>query len=108
MIRLCLDTTGYSRLMRGHDRLRERLEAADEVLLPVTVLGELYAGFQGGQVALAKVYALGQRTGVRTFTNQRCWLVPLIYQEPDQMLACFAGGTGDKDVHAHRAVLNVE
>lgn len=49
MIRLCLDTTGYSRLMRGHDRLRERLEAADEVLLPVTVLGELYAGFQGGR-----------------------------------------------------------
>ena len=49
MIRLCLDTTGYSRLMRGHDRLRERLEEADEVLLPATVLGELYAGFQGGR-----------------------------------------------------------
>ena len=49
MIRLCLDTTGYSRLMRGSDRLRERLEEADEVLLPVTVLGELHAGFQGGR-----------------------------------------------------------
>ena len=49
MIRRCLDTTGYSRLMRGNDRLRERLEEADEVLLPVTLLGELYAGFQGGR-----------------------------------------------------------
>lgn len=49
MIRLCLDTTGYSRLMRGHERLRERLEEADELLLPVTVLGELYAGFLGGR-----------------------------------------------------------
>ena len=48
MIRLCLDTTGYSRLMRGQQALQDRLEVADEVLLPVTVLGELYAGFRGG------------------------------------------------------------
>lgn len=49
MIRLCLDTTGYSRLMRGQPGLRERLEEADEILLPVTVLGELHAGFLGGR-----------------------------------------------------------
>ena len=48
MIRLCLDTTGYSRLLRGQPGLRDRLEEADEILLPVTVLGELHAGFQGG------------------------------------------------------------
>jgi len=48
VIRLCLDTTAYSRLMRGQPKLQERLESADEVLLPVTVLGELYAGFEGG------------------------------------------------------------
>ena len=35
-------------LMRGQPKLQERLESADEVLLPVTVLGELYAGFEGG------------------------------------------------------------
>ena len=46
--RLCLDTTAYSRLMRGQPKLQERLESADEILVPVTVLGELYAGFQGG------------------------------------------------------------
>ncbi len=49
MIRLCLDTTGYSRLMRGQPELQQRLEAVDEILLPVTVLGELHAGFQGGR-----------------------------------------------------------
>lgn len=49
MIRLCLDTTAYSRLMRGQAKLQERLEAADEILLSVTMLGELYAGFQGGR-----------------------------------------------------------
>lgn len=48
MIRLCLDTTGYSRLMRGRPGLQQRLEEADEILLPVTVLGELEAGFRGG------------------------------------------------------------
>jgi tRNA(fMet)-specific endonuclease VapC len=48
VIRLCLDTTAYSRLMRGQPKLQDRLEGADEILLPATVLGELYAGFQGG------------------------------------------------------------
>jgi predicted nucleic acid-binding protein len=48
VIRLCLDTSAYSRLMRGQPKLQERLEAADQILLPVTVLGEVYSGFQGG------------------------------------------------------------
>lgn len=48
MIRLCLDTSAYSRLMRGHPKLQAMLEAADQILLPVTVLGEVYTGFQGG------------------------------------------------------------
>lgn len=41
MIRLCLDTSAFTRLMRGQPNLQERLEAADEILLPVTVLGEV-------------------------------------------------------------------
>ncbi|MCE9630196.1 MAG: type II toxin-antitoxin system VapC family toxin [Planctomycetia bacterium] len=48
VIRLCLDTSAYSRLMRGQPKLQQRLEAADQILLPVTVLGEVYTGFQGG------------------------------------------------------------
>jgi predicted nucleic acid-binding protein len=34
--------------MRGQPKLQERLEAADEILLPATMLGEVYAGFHGG------------------------------------------------------------
>lgn len=48
MIRLCLDTSGYSRLMRGHPPLQQRLEEVDEILLPITVIGELQAGFLAG------------------------------------------------------------
>lgn len=48
MIRLCLDTSGYSRLMRGHGPLERRLEEADEILLSATVIGELLAGFLAG------------------------------------------------------------
>ena len=48
VIRLCLDTTAYSRLMRGRPKLQALLEGVDEILLPATMLGEVYAGFQGG------------------------------------------------------------
>jgi tRNA(fMet)-specific endonuclease VapC len=48
VIRVCLDTSAYSRLMRGQPKLQERLESADEILLPATMLGEVYAGFHGG------------------------------------------------------------
>jgi tRNA(fMet)-specific endonuclease VapC len=48
VIRLSLDTSGYSRLMRGRPKLQARLESADEILLSATMLGEVYAGFQGG------------------------------------------------------------
>ena len=34
VIRLCLDTSAFSRLMRGQPNLHEQLEAADEILLP--------------------------------------------------------------------------
>ena len=40
--------------MRGQPKLQERLESADEVLLPVTVLGELCAGFEGGSRLASK------------------------------------------------------
>lgn len=58
MIRLCVDTSAYSRLMRGEERLRQRLEIADEILLPIPVLGELYAGFQSGRRAAENLVLL--------------------------------------------------
>lgn len=60
MIRLCLDTSGYSRLMRGHAPLQKRLEEADEILLPATVLGELHAGFLAGSRAADNVALLAE------------------------------------------------
>jgi predicted nucleic acid-binding protein len=35
-------------MMKGHAPLTELLEAAEEVLVPATVLGELHAGFEMG------------------------------------------------------------
>ena len=45
---VCVDTSAYSHLMRGREALRVRLEEADTVYVPATVLGELHAGFEMG------------------------------------------------------------
>lgn len=45
---VCVDTSAYSHLMRGRETLRVRLEEADTVYVPATVLGELHAGFEMG------------------------------------------------------------
>ena len=47
-MRVCLDTNAYSRLMGGRAELTQLLESAEEILVPVTVLGELHAGFEMG------------------------------------------------------------
>ena len=47
-MRLALDTNRYSDLCRGDRRVAEVVETADEVWLPVIVLGELRAGFAVG------------------------------------------------------------
>jgi predicted nucleic acid-binding protein len=46
--------------MRGHTPLQTLLEHADEVCIPATVLGELYAGFHAGSRAAENVALLGQ------------------------------------------------
>jgi predicted nucleic acid-binding protein len=46
--RLVLDTSAYSRFRAGHPAVLDLLAAADVVLVPVTVLGELEAGFELG------------------------------------------------------------
>lgn len=48
MNRVLLDTNAYSALMLADSRVQTALNEADEVLVPVTVLGELEAGFRGG------------------------------------------------------------
>lgn len=63
-MKVCLDTSAYSRLMKGHTPLTQLLESSEEVLIPSTVLGELYAGFEMGskreanRIQLAEFLAL--------------------------------------------------
>jgi len=59
-MKACLDTNAYSQLMRGHAPLSQLLESAGEVLLPVTVLGELHAGFEMGSRRDANRRQLGE------------------------------------------------
>jgi len=46
--RLVLDTSGYSRLRHGHEAVLDAVAAAEAVLLPATVIGELEAAFELG------------------------------------------------------------
>ncbi len=49
--RLVLDTPAYSHMRAGHDVVLDMIAAAEIVLMPVTVLGELEAGFELGSRA---------------------------------------------------------
>lgn len=46
--RLVLDTSAYSQLRYGHETVLNTVAAAESVLLPATVLGELEAAFELG------------------------------------------------------------
>jgi tRNA(fMet)-specific endonuclease VapC len=46
--RVVLDTNAYSALMSGDVRIAEMLSDAEEVIVPIAVLGELHDGFRGG------------------------------------------------------------
>lgn len=48
MKKVLLDTNAYTRLLRGDRAILETLGRADTVFMSVFVLGELYAGFKGG------------------------------------------------------------
>ena len=46
--RIALDTNAYSALAKGDSDVLEALAEAERTYLPVTVIGELCAGFRGG------------------------------------------------------------
>jgi tRNA(fMet)-specific endonuclease VapC len=48
-MKICLDTNIYSALVSGNQDVLTVLENADEIFIPITVLGELYAGFYLGK-----------------------------------------------------------
>lgn len=57
---MIIDTSAYSQLMQGREALRVRLEEADTVYVPATVLGELYAGFEMGSRPRENAALLGE------------------------------------------------
>jgi tRNA(fMet)-specific endonuclease VapC len=50
MSRLLLDTTAYSAMRRGDQRLLAPIQEASEIFLPSVVIGELIYGFVGGKL----------------------------------------------------------
>jgi tRNA(fMet)-specific endonuclease VapC len=56
--RVVLDTSAWSHLRKGHLGVLERIEVAQEVIMPTVVLGELHAGFRGGHRFLDNEAAL--------------------------------------------------
>ena len=48
-MRICLDTSGYSAFKRGHEGAIELVRRSSAIVMPVTVLGELFAGFRRGE-----------------------------------------------------------
>ena len=49
--RILLDTSAYSAMRRGDERLRAPIQEASEAFLTAVVIGELLFGFLGGSVA---------------------------------------------------------
>jgi predicted nucleic acid-binding protein len=49
--RIALDTSAYSRFRAGDSRVHDLLAAAEVVLMPATVLGELHGAFEFGSRA---------------------------------------------------------
>jgi predicted nucleic acid-binding protein len=47
-VRVAVDTNRLTDLLRGDAKLAEYLGACEEVWIPLVVLGEMKAGFQGG------------------------------------------------------------
>lgn len=68
-MRFCLDTSAYSAFKRGHREIMYRLRQAEEVVLNVVVLAELFTGFRRGnrfEQNLAELDRFLQSPRVRT------------------------------------------
>jgi len=48
-MKVCIDTNIYAYMKNGNSEVVDVLEKADEIIVPVIVLGELFAGFYLGK-----------------------------------------------------------
>jgi predicted nucleic acid-binding protein len=60
MSRYCVDTVAYSHFKRGEPRIAALLDSAEWIGVPVTVLGELFAGFERGKQKTRNIVDLEQ------------------------------------------------
>lgn len=81
MSRLLLDTSAYSAIRRGDERLRELTREAQEIHLSPIVLGELRAGFRKGERQSANEALL-----LEFLASPRCH-VPVIDEETSHRYA---------------------
>jgi tRNA(fMet)-specific endonuclease VapC len=58
--RLALDTSAYSRFRAGDERVHDLLAAAEIILIPAIVLGELYGAFELGSRSRENRVALSE------------------------------------------------
>jgi len=56
--KVVLDTSAYSQLRAGHSEILDLVAGAESVVLPVTVIGELYGAFELGRRTRENHWAL--------------------------------------------------
>ena len=69
--RIALDTPAYSRFRAGDERVHELIASAEAVLVPATVLGELYGAFEMG--SRSRPSAATRRWAERTVSRACAW-----------------------------------
>jgi len=72
---IVLDTNAYSSLLFGDNKILALIESADIIYISVFVLGELYAGFRGGNMEqrnmdLLKKFLLKPQVTILNATNE--------------------------------------
>jgi tRNA(fMet)-specific endonuclease VapC len=59
-MKICLDTNAYTEFKKGSSALTNLIETADEIFIPIAVLGELFAGFYLGSKTQHNVAELNE------------------------------------------------
>ena len=59
-MKICLDTNAYTEFKKGSSALTNLIETANEIFIPIAVLGELFAGFYLGSKTQHNVAELNE------------------------------------------------
>ncbi len=81
---ILLDTSAYAAFKRGHGDVVDLVRAAEQILLPVVVVGELLAGFEAGSRREQNRSELEQFCA-----NRRVEVVPLTWASAERYAAIY-------------------